>query len=205
MSAGQGRAGAKHLVLFAHYGSVLPGSSVCHSAARDGTVHQPFLQVFPLWWMCTRPKRQVGPQGTTRFKPQADSHISASQSQILMRNRSWKLFSMFYSFLCCHHTLKCFKMNCSSHQTLFPLHRLKTNQPDTSSGHALSQWFCRVHNDINIRLGKPEFDCSRVDERWRDGWKDGSCDWVIVLRCEGLESPAVSAKLNSCCVFLVLF
>ncbi|CAI5674728.1 FAD-linked sulfhydryl oxidase ALR [Oreochromis niloticus] len=54
--------------------------------------------------------------------------------------------------------------------------RLKTNQPDTSSCHALSQWFCRLHNDINVRLGKPEFDCSRVDERWRDGWKDGSCD-----------------------------
>ncbi|KAL3987372.1 deltex [Sarotherodon galilaeus] len=54
--------------------------------------------------------------------------------------------------------------------------RLKTNQPDASSRHALSQWFCHLHNDINVRLGKPEFDCSRVDERWRDGWKDGSCD-----------------------------
>ncbi len=55
--------------------------------------------------------------------------------------------------------------------------RLKTNQPDASSRHNLSQWMCRLHNDINIRLGKPEFDCSKVDERWRDGWKDGSCDW----------------------------
>ncbi|KAI3359315.1 hypothetical protein L3Q82_002821 [Scortum barcoo] len=54
--------------------------------------------------------------------------------------------------------------------------RLKTNQPDTSSRHALSQWLCHIHNDINVRLGKPEFDCSRVDERWKDGWKDGSCD-----------------------------
>ncbi|XP_026106178.1 FAD-linked sulfhydryl oxidase ALR [Carassius auratus] len=54
--------------------------------------------------------------------------------------------------------------------------RLKTNQPDASSRHNLSQWMCRLHNDINIRLGKPEFDCSKVDERWRDGWKDGSCD-----------------------------
>ncbi|NP_001082855.1 FAD-linked sulfhydryl oxidase ALR [Danio rerio] len=54
--------------------------------------------------------------------------------------------------------------------------RLKTNRPDAGSRHKLSQWLCRLHNDINIRLGKPEFDCSRVDERWRDGWKDGSCD-----------------------------
>ncbi|KAM8844209.1 FAD-linked sulfhydryl oxidase ALR [Spinachia spinachia] len=54
--------------------------------------------------------------------------------------------------------------------------RLKTNQPDTKSRHALSQWLCHIHNDVNVRLGKPEFDCSRVDERWKDGWKDGSCD-----------------------------
>lgn len=54
--------------------------------------------------------------------------------------------------------------------------RLKTNQPNTSNRSALSQWLCRLHNDVNVRLGKPEFDCSRVDERWKDGWKDGSCD-----------------------------
>ncbi|XP_066531457.1 FAD-linked sulfhydryl oxidase ALR [Hoplias malabaricus] len=54
--------------------------------------------------------------------------------------------------------------------------RLKTNQPDTSSRHNLSQWLCHLHNGINVRLGKSEFDCSKVDERWRDGWKDGSCD-----------------------------
>ncbi|XP_076123204.1 FAD-linked sulfhydryl oxidase ALR [Alosa pseudoharengus] len=54
--------------------------------------------------------------------------------------------------------------------------RLKTNQPDASNRHNLSQWLCRLHNQINVRLGKPEFDCSKVDERWRDGWKDGSCD-----------------------------
>ncbi|XP_072224257.1 FAD-linked sulfhydryl oxidase ALR [Leuresthes tenuis] len=54
--------------------------------------------------------------------------------------------------------------------------RLQSNQPDASNRHALSQWLCRLHNNVNVRLGKPEFDCSRVDERWRDGWKDGSCD-----------------------------
>ncbi|KAK7113179.1 FAD-linked sulfhydryl oxidase ALR-like [Littorina saxatilis] len=53
---------------------------------------------------------------------------------------------------------------------------LKTDQPDTSSQHGLSQWFCRLHNKVNKKLGKKEFDCSKVNERWRDGWKDGSCD-----------------------------
>ncbi|XP_024068210.2 FAD-linked sulfhydryl oxidase ALR [Terrapene carolina triunguis] len=54
--------------------------------------------------------------------------------------------------------------------------RLRTSQPDARSRNNLSQWLCLLHNDINRKLGKSEFDCSRVDERWRDGWKDGSCD-----------------------------
>ncbi|XP_073492562.1 FAD-linked sulfhydryl oxidase ALR [Aquarana catesbeiana] len=54
--------------------------------------------------------------------------------------------------------------------------RLTSTQPDTSSRHNLSQWMCILHNDVNRKLGKVEFDCSKVDERWRDGWKDGSCD-----------------------------
>ncbi|XP_054247208.1 FAD-linked sulfhydryl oxidase ALR [Indicator indicator] len=53
--------------------------------------------------------------------------------------------------------------------------RLHTNQPDTSSRSNFSQWLCVLHNEVNRKLGKSEFDCSRVDERWRDGWKDGSC------------------------------
>ncbi|RMC17525.1 hypothetical protein DUI87_05188 [Hirundo rustica rustica] len=54
--------------------------------------------------------------------------------------------------------------------------RLRTNQPDTSTRSNFSQWLCLLHNEVNRKLGKSEFDCSRVDERWRDGWKDGSCD-----------------------------
>ncbi|XP_065659116.1 FAD-linked sulfhydryl oxidase ALR isoform X2 [Hydra vulgaris] len=54
--------------------------------------------------------------------------------------------------------------------------RLKTDVPDTRSSVALSQWFCELHNEVNQRLGKPIFDCSKVFERWKDGWVDGSCD-----------------------------
>lgn len=48
--------------------------------------------------------------------------------------------------------------------------------PVVSSSVEFSQWLCRLHNRVNVKLGKPVFDCSRVFERWRDGWKDGSCD-----------------------------
>ncbi|KAJ6653726.1 hypothetical protein lerEdw1_008752 [Lerista edwardsae] len=54
--------------------------------------------------------------------------------------------------------------------------RLRKNKPDASSRTNLTQWFCRLHNEVNEKLGKPKFDCSLVDERWRDGWKDGTCD-----------------------------
>ncbi|XP_025226976.1 FAD-linked sulfhydryl oxidase ALR [Theropithecus gelada] len=54
--------------------------------------------------------------------------------------------------------------------------RLCRNQPDTRTRAGFTQWLCHLHNEVNRKLGKPDFDCSKVDERWRDGWKDGSCD-----------------------------
>ncbi|KAL3877265.1 hypothetical protein ACJMK2_034998 [Sinanodonta woodiana] len=52
---------------------------------------------------------------------------------------------------------------------------LKNNTPDTSSRYKFSQWMCQLHNEVNRKLRKPEFDCQKVDERWLHGWKDGSC------------------------------
>jgi FAD-linked sulfhydryl oxidase len=37
---------------------------------------------------------------------------------------------------------------------------------------ALSDWACRLHNLVNVRLGKPAFDCTKALERWRDGPAD---------------------------------
>ncbi|KAH9964743.1 ERV/ALR sulfhydryl oxidase domain-containing protein [Russula compacta] len=54
--------------------------------------------------------------------------------------------------------------------------RIKRRPPDVRSRVALAAWLCATHNDVNVLLGKPTFDCARVDERWKDGPKDGSCD-----------------------------
>jgi len=54
--------------------------------------------------------------------------------------------------------------------------RLVESPPKTENRTVFSRWMCDVHNQVNKRLGKPEFDCNLVDQRWRDGWNDGSCD-----------------------------
>ena len=48
--------------------------------------------------------------------------------------------------------------------------------PAVNSQKDLSQWMCDMHNVVNKKLGKPIFDCNKVEERWHIGWKDGSCD-----------------------------
>ena len=53
---------------------------------------------------------------------------------------------------------------------------IKDHPPKTASRNELSLWWCGAHNRVNKKLGKPEFDCSKLDQRWLDGWSDGSCD-----------------------------
>lgn len=52
---------------------------------------------------------------------------------------------------------------------------IKDMPPKLDSRKTLALWFCQIHNKVNDKLNKPQFDCSKVDERWRTGWKDGSC------------------------------
>ncbi|RKP37793.1 ERV/ALR sulfhydryl oxidase domain-containing protein [Dimargaris cristalligena] len=61
---------------------------------------------------------------------------------------------------------------CASHLRA----EMDIDPPRVESRHELSQWMCETHNKVNDMLGKPVFDCAKVDERWRDGPADGSCD-----------------------------
>ncbi|KAK0559998.1 hypothetical protein OC844_004033 [Tilletia horrida] len=45
--------------------------------------------------------------------------------------------------------------------------------PQTSSRMAASLWLCTVHNRVNARLGKKEFDCAKLDETYDCGCGDG--------------------------------
>ncbi|TPX31482.1 hypothetical protein SmJEL517_g05186 [Synchytrium microbalum] len=53
---------------------------------------------------------------------------------------------------------------------------MEVRPPDVSGRVGLSNWLCVVHNKVNEVLGKEQFDCRRVLERWSEGPADGSCD-----------------------------
>lgn len=53
---------------------------------------------------------------------------------------------------------------------------IKKEEPKTGSRDEFGNWLCEAHNEVNRKLGKPTFDCSKWQERWRTGWKDRSCD-----------------------------
>ncbi|KAF8320101.1 hypothetical protein DL93DRAFT_2094536 [Clavulina sp. PMI_390] len=44
--------------------------------------------------------------------------------------------------------------------------------PQTSSRQVASLWLCHVHNQVNSRLKKPEFDCTKLDETYDCGCGD---------------------------------
>ena len=73
-------------------------------------------------------------------------------------------FNLFSQFYPCSHCAEDFRRDIQLHP------------PQTQNRQRLSDWLCQVHNLTNKKLGKPAFDCSKVLERWRDGWKDGRCD-----------------------------
>lgn len=73
-------------------------------------------------------------------------------------------FHVFSQFYPCSHCAEDFR------------EELKVDPPKVDNQEVLSQWLCQMHNKVNVKLGKEVFDCSKVHQRWRDGWLDGSCD-----------------------------
>ncbi|KAF3352185.1 hypothetical protein VdG1_00666 [Verticillium dahliae VDG1] len=53
---------------------------------------------------------------------------------------------------------------------------IKKDEVRVEGRQEFGNWLCMAHNEVNRKLGKKEFDCSRWEERWRTGWKDGRCD-----------------------------
>ncbi|KAF5355458.1 hypothetical protein D9758_006296 [Tetrapyrgos nigripes] len=49
---------------------------------------------------------------------------------------------------------------------------LKKFPPQTANRRAASLWLCFVHNQVNERLEKPEFDCAHLDDEYDCGCGD---------------------------------
>ncbi|KAG6329766.1 hypothetical protein ID866_9323 [Astraeus odoratus] len=58
---------------------------------------------------------------------------------------------------------------------------LKKFPPQTSSRRAASLWLCSVHNEVNERLGKPIFDCAKLDETYDCGCGDAPTSTSVSL------------------------
>lgn len=43
--------------------------------------------------------------------------------------------------------------------------------PQVDSKDILSKWLCKAHNEVNVKIGKPVFDCANWKKRWLDGWE----------------------------------
>ncbi len=65
--------------------------------------------------------------------------------------------------------------------------------PQLNNQLEFKNWVCEVHNRVNIRLNKPVFDCSKVDERW-----DCGCNIVPGQAIGGAEpeSADLASKKN---------
>lgn len=50
---------------------------------------------------------------------------------------------------------------------------LKLYPPQTSSRRAAALWLCSVHNEVNKRLGKEQFDCANLDAEYDCGCGEG--------------------------------
>ncbi|WVQ96176.1 hypothetical protein IAU59_003279 [Kwoniella sp. CBS 9459] len=67
---------------------------------------------------------------------------------------------------------------------------LKEYPPQTSSRKSASLWLCHVHNLVNERLGKPEFDCLTLDATYDCGCGDESAS---VTLNDGVSLPTETA------------
>ena len=57
--------------------------------------------------------------------------------------------------------------------------------PKLDSHDELELWMCKAHNDVNLRLDKPEFDCRRTSLRWGNA----DCDEVGTCAIRVTGSP----------------
>ncbi|RXG59110.1 FAD-linked sulfhydryl oxidase ALR [Armadillidium vulgare] len=138
-----------------------------NTASRKKIFQDPDEDDYPKWGLaakygCPADSVSLG-RGTWRLLHSIAAYYPDSPSDEVKKdmNSFITLFSKFYPCRPCAEDFR---------------EWLKENPPNVSSKSLLSKWFCVAHNVVNRKLGKSEFNCDLLDQRWHDGWKDGSCD-----------------------------
>ncbi|ABN65280.1 predicted protein [Scheffersomyces stipitis CBS 6054] len=49
---------------------------------------------------------------------------------------------------------------------------IKKHEPKVETQDSFGKWLCEAHNEVNVKLGKPKFDCNLWKKRWKDGWEE---------------------------------
>lgn len=49
---------------------------------------------------------------------------------------------------------------------------MKNNVPKVDTQEKFGKWLCDAHNEVNVKIGKPKFDCNLWKQRWKDGWDE---------------------------------
>ncbi|VEL08834.1 unnamed protein product [Protopolystoma xenopodis] len=113
--------------------------------------------------------------------------LECPPDKIELGRASWTLLhsiAAYYPVAPTLHQKKTISSFIKSFSELYPCRHCAANfrqaivhsPPVLDSRDSLSNWLCYQHNLVNKNIGKPLFDCSKVNERWRTGWSDGSCD-----------------------------
>ena len=53
---------------------------------------------------------------------------------------------------------------------------LKLYPPELNSREEFAMWTCKIHNEVNKRINKPQFNCKNIWKRWRKDFKDPRTD-----------------------------
>ena len=115
-----------------------------------------------------RPSEQVGRDSIvstrqlslphTFQKPTARLWVAVTEAYGTCLQAQQGMQSFISSFA---HTYPC--RHCAEHLQA----EMEEEPPKVESREELSQWWCRTHNKVNEQLDKPQFDCSKVLQRWR--------------------------------------
>lgn len=80
----------------------------------------------------------------------------------LQQNEMVQFLSIFAKVYPCWFCAKDFKNYIEKEET----------KPRVKTQEEFGRWLCDAHNEVNVKIGKPKFDCNLWRQRWKDGWEE---------------------------------